>query len=180
MTVPDLSSIDDDVRAELEKAFTDLETEIAKLKEAEPVDIMKDLPDEAKARFDELEKRATEQAEALEKERDARLTVEWIGKAREFEKVLGDAEEAAPHLKAIPEGTQDWLLEKLKNAEAVLEKSGLLKEIGSNESASASEQIESLAKEKQTQNPDLTDQQARQLVRKEHPELRALEREEVK
>lgn len=178
MTVPDLSALEDELRAEIEKAFDDYETRITELETDEPVDVLKGLPDEAKARFEELEKKAADHAEALAKERDARVTVEWIGKAREFEKVLGDAEESAPHFKGMSDETAEWLIDKLRKVEAVLEKSDLFKELGSNDTASAAEQIAALVVEKQTQNPDLTDQQARVLVRKERPDLKALEREE--
>jgi hypothetical protein len=189
MGIPDLSTLDEDVRAEIEKALEEANDRIAELEadiasngdgdgDGDPV--LKGLPDEAVAKFEALEKQAADTAAALAKERDERLTVVWVGKARAFERTIGDAEEAAPHFKAMPTETSDWLLEKLTKIEAVLEKSDLFKEVGKNDEASAAEQIDALAVEKRKENPELTDAQARVLVRKENPDLRAAEKEEGK
>ena len=174
----DLSALEDELRAEIEKTLAGYEARIAELESHEPEDVTKGLSDEAKALFEALEKKAAEQEAALEKERDARLTAEWIGKARSFEKVLGDAETAAPFLKSLDTGTADWLLEKLASVEKVLERSDLFKEFGSSEDDStAKDKIDALAKEKLGDNPELTMEQARVLVRKANPDLKRLERE---
>jgi hypothetical protein len=174
----DLSALEEELRAEIEKQFAGYEERIAELEKDQPVDVTKGMSDEARALFESLEKKAADQAAALEKERDARLTVEWVGKARAFEKVLGDAEEAAPHLKSLDEGTAEWLLEKLANVEKALEASDLFKELGSSDDdSSAADKIDALAKENLKANPELTMEQARVLVRKANPDLKRLERE---
>jgi hypothetical protein len=174
----DLSALEEELRAEIEKQFAGYEERIAELEKDQPVDVTKGMSDEARALFESLEKKAADQAAALEKERDARLTVEWVGKARAFEKVLGDAETAAPYLKGLDEGTAEWLLEKLANVEKALEASDLFKELGSSDDdSSAADKIDALAKENLKANPELTMEQARVLVRKANPDLKRLERE---
>ncbi len=188
MEKPDLSALDEDVQSEIEKALTDrddtitkLEAELAEKPEPDADPVLKGLSDEAQAKFAEIEKKAADTAADLAKERDARLTVEWVGKARAYRNVLGDAEEAGPHLKVLTDtDSADWLLEKLKTVEAVIAKSDLFKELGKADGGSATEQIEALAKEAKKDNAELTDAQARALVRSANPDLKTAEREEAK
>jgi len=188
----DLAAVDDDLRAEIEKALNDRDTEIVSLtkaaEKAAEVDgddgdpVLKGLSDEAAARFAELEKSNQATADELVKERDARRTAEWIGKARtDYPTILKDADEAGPHLKVLTDtDSADWLLAKLKDFEAVLAASDLFKEIGATDGGTAIDKIEELAKEVRKDNPKLTAAQARALVRKGNPELKAAEREERK
>ena len=181
MSMPDLSTLSDEVRVAIEKAIADRDTRIAELEAAEeqaPVDVMKGLPDEVQKRFADLEKQHAATSEALAKERNERLTAEWIGKARAFESVLGDAEQAGPVLKNLPDTEREWLLEKLQQAETIIAKSPLFKELGKAEDGSARDEVETLAKAKRVENPKLSMAQARKLVRDENPELKRREREE--
>ena len=173
----DLSAVEETLKAEIEKTLAGYEARIAELEQPAEEDITKGMSDEVKAEFERLEKAAADNAEALAKERDERLTVVWIGKARSFEKILGDAEESAPFLKGMEPETSDWLLGKLQTAEKLLEKSDLLKELGSSDDdADPSGKIAKLADDKRKENPTLTPARARALVRDENPDLVAAER----
>lgn len=180
---------DDELRADVEKALADRDAQIAELTvDDEPEDsVLKDADDATLAAFEkqqsEIEKLKAESsanAEALSKERRERELEGFVSKAKPFEAVLGDPAEAGAKLQALSDaGDTEWLLEKIGVIVNLAEKSDLLKEVGVGDSGSAKDQVEALAKEKQKDNPDLTDAQARVLVRKEHPELKQLERVEV-
>lgn len=179
---------DDELRAEVEKALAERDAQIAELTpEEEPVEVLKDADDATRAAFEkqqsEIEKLRKEQeatAEALAKERRDRELETFVSKAEPYSAVLGDPAEAGAKLQALSDaGDTDWLLEKISTVVNLAEKSDLLKELGAADSGTAKDQVDALAKEKQADNPDLTDAQARVLVRKEHPELKQLERTEV-
>lgn len=173
----DLSAVADDLRAEIEKTIGDLTARVAELETPADEDITKGMSDEVKAEFARLEKAAADNAEALAKERDERLTVVWTGKAQAFTKILGDPADAAPFLKGMEAETSEWLLDKLATVEKVLEKADLFKEIGSSEDdATPADKIAAIAKDKQKDNPELTPAQARALARSENPDLVEAER----
>lgn len=189
----DLTTLEDELRAEVEKAITDRDTQIVELTKAaekaaegngdgdgDPV--LEGLSEEAAVRFADLEKSNKATAEALVKERDARKTAEWVGKARtDYPHILKDAEDAGPHLKVLTDtDSADWLLAKLKDFEAVLAASDLFKELGAADGGTAIDKINELAKEIRKDNPKLSGAQSRKLARDGNPDLKAAEREERK
>jgi hypothetical protein len=180
---------DDELRAEVEKALAERDAQIAELTvDDEPeVSVLKDADDATRAAFEkqqseieQLRKQQEADRDALAKERRERELEGFVKQAEPFEAVLGDPAEAGAKLQALSDaGDTDWLIEKIGTVVNLAEKSDLLKELGAADSGTAKNQVEALAKEKQADNPDLTDAQARVLVRKEHPELKQLERVEV-
>ena len=184
----------DEVRKEIEDAvaadkatIADRDAEIAKLSD-KPVDVLKGISDEAKAEFEKqnaeivkMQKAAETQTEALTKERDKRLLAEFTKTAEGYTSVLGKADEAGPMLKALAsdEKAFEWLTKKLDAVGAIVKASDLFKELGVTDEGDPKAQIEALAKEKQKDNPKLSSAQAKVLVRKERPELKAAERETV-
>ncbi len=179
---------DDELRAEVEKALAERDATIVELTPEPPDEpVLKDADDATKAAFEkqqsEIEKlRAETEATATElaKERDEREIADYVSKAEPFQAVLGDPAEAGPKLRELAKsGDADWLLEKVGTVVNLASQSDILKELGAADGGTVSDQIEALAKEKRQENPDLTDQQARVLVRKEHPDLREQEKAEV-
>lgn len=183
MDKPDIEALQKSVD-DLTALVAERDTQIAELT-AEPEDILKGVSDEARAEFEkrdaqiaDMQKAADVQAEALAKEKDARLTAEFTKTAEGYTGVLGDADEAGPHLKnlAKAEEAYGWLIEKMDAVAAIVATSDIFKELGVNEEGDPVDQITALAKEKQEQNSDLTVEAARVLVRKERPDLKAAER----
>ena len=183
MDKPDIEALQKSVD-DLTALVAERDTQIAELT-AEPEDILKGVSDEARAEFEkrdaqiaDMQKAADVQAEALAKEKDARLTAEFTKTAEGYTGVLGDADEAGPHLKNLAEAEEayGWLIEKMDAVAAIVATSDIFKELGVNEEGDPVDQITALAKEKQEQNSDLTVEAARVLVRKERPDLKAAER----
>jgi len=179
--------VTDDAREAIEAEFAKLQTKIDELTEPD-VDILKGISDDAKAEFEKqaaaiakMESDATAQAAELVKERDARLTAEFTKQAEGYTGVLGDADQAGPHLKDLAKADEayKWLIEKLDAVSAIVATSDLFKELGVNDEADPKSQIEALAFEKRKDNPDLTQAQAKVLVRKERPDLKAAERQDA-
>lgn len=186
LTVEVRKEIEDSIAAD-KATIADRDAEIAKLSE-KPVDVLKGISDEAKAEFEKqnaeivkMQKAADAQAEALTKERDARLLAEFTKTAEGYTSVLGKADEAGPMLKALASDDKafEWLTKKLDAVGAIVKASDLFKELGVTDEGDPKAQIEALAKEKQKDNPKLTSAQAKVLVRKERPDLKAAERETV-
>ena len=164
-----------------------IEKEFEKLRNPPPpVDILKRLDGDVKAEFEkrdakiaEMEKAAAETSEALAKERDTRLTAEFVKTATNYEVILGAADEAGPMLKALATDGDafEWLTKKLDAISVIVETSDVFKELGVAGEGDPASQIVALAKDKMKDSPKLTLAQARMLVRKERPDLRDLERE---
>jgi len=188
-TVMDLEKmgLSDEDKESIEKGLADLQAQIDELGKPEETvdDVLKGIPDKAKAEFEKqadriakMEADAEKHATELAVEKDARL-VEKFTKAAESYTVLGDAKEAGPNLKTIAENeaVYKWLIEKVEAAQAIADTSPLFSELGAGDDGDPVAQIDELAKEKQKDNPELTVEQARILVRKERPDLRELESE---
>ena len=126
-----------------------------------------------------MEKAATATAEALAKERDARLTAEFVKTATKYEMILGAADKAGPMLKALAtdDDAFEWLTKKLDAVTAIVKASDVFKELGVASEDDPATQIEVLAKEKMKTSPKLTRAPAKVLTRKERPDLRDKERE---
>jgi len=169
--------LDDETREVIETAFDVLRAKITELEDVEPVDVLKDAPDEVKKQFADQQAQIEKQAVELAAEKDARLTAEFTKTAETYTGVLGDAAEAGPKLKTLATtDAYDWLVEKLNAVAAIVATSDLFKELGVSDEADPKEQITVLAKEKQKDNPDLTIEQAKVLVRTERPDLKTAER----
>jgi len=169
--------MDNEEREAFVKTITELEAKVAELT-VEPEDVMKDATDDVKEQFAkqaaEIEKQATE----LAKERDARLTAEYAKTAEKYTRILGD--DGGQMLKAFSQHDEyTQLIEKLDAMSVLVETSDVFKEFGTQDSGDPVTQIETLAVEKRKTNPDLTDAQARILVRAERPDLKDAEREMV-
>ena len=187
-TVMDLTKLrlSDEAIVVVEAEFEKLRSEIEKLTKPDPEDILKGLDDEVKAEFAkraaeiaEMKKAAAETTEALAKERDARLTAEFVKTATKYETILGAADEAGPMLKALAtdDDAFEWLTKKLDAVTAIVKASDVFKELGVASEDDPVTLIETLAKEKMKDNSKLTLAQAKVLTRKERPDLRDKERE---
>ena len=181
-TMMDLTKfgLSDDVREAIEAEFEKLRNP------PPPGDILKGLDDEVKAEFEkrdakiaEMEKAAAETTEALAKERDVRLTAEFVKTATKYETILGAADKAGPMLKALAtdDDAFEWLTKKLDAITVIVKASDVFKELGVASGDDPATQIEALAKEKMKTSPKLTLAQAKVLTRKERPDLRDKERE---
>ena len=170
-----------------DEAIVVVEAEFEKLRTPPPpVDVLKGVDDDVKAEFEkrdakiaEMEKAAAETSEALAKERDTRLTAEFVKTATNDEVILGAADEAGPMLKALATDGDafEWLTKKLDAISVIVETSDVFKELGVAGEGDAATQIVTLAKEKMKTSPKLTLAQAKVLTRKERPDLRDKERE---
>lgn len=159
-------SLEDQIQ-ELEKSLKARDEEIANLKatvakseaDPEPVDIWKGVSAEVRKQFEAVNKRADEsdrrasEAEAIAKrERDERLTREYIAKAEQFKALPVNPPEFGVVLKGLFEKAPEEaakVSEILKAADAQLEKSGIFKEIGSaasGENLTAYQQLQGIAK----------------------------------
>lgn len=192
MERPDLTSLSDEDWAALDrevlvKAFEVADDMVATLKAQvaeltpEPDPIEKE-SDEVKAEFAKRDSKIEELEKRLVAETDVRETAEWVTKAKPLEQVLGDPDEAGAKLKeiasAVHEKTMEWLTDRLsKVANVAKQNTRIFKELGVSEGSDVIDQIQALAKEARKSNPDLTEQQARQLVRTANPDLKAAERE---
>jgi hypothetical protein len=177
MARPDLSSLDDEVRAPLETYLDELEAQ-QPVVEPDPEEVVKAAPEEVQeiiakqaSELEELQKQADEDRKELETEIAKRRTAEFTDLAKSYEAVTGP--DAGPHLDAIeasvPTETFDWLKERLNATAAVLEADTVLtKAIGGDTSG---DRLESLVKAKMDSDPDLTVAQARSKVWRENPDL---------
>lgn len=173
MPAPDLSQLDEDVRAPIEAYIAELE---AMIPVTEPEDVAKDAPPEVleliakqNEKIDDLHKaleaeRAEKEAE-ISKARDA----EFAAVAKSFPVTLDESDGA--QLRAIADAAPEayeWLKAKLAAWDAQLTTSDLLKEVGR---GTGGDRLETLTKEKLAANPKLTAAQARAQVWREHPDL---------
>lgn len=171
--------LSDDVIEFIEKSFDayaaiidNLKEQIAELTpEPDPVD---EAPDEVKAEFDKRDTRIAELEKALETERDKRLAVYYTDIAKGID---SDAEKLREIGEAVSDDTFEWLTDQLDGYVSKLKAADLFKIRGEGDDGDPMTKVESLAKEKQKQNSDLTIEQAKVLVRNENPELKQAERE---
>ncbi len=163
-------------REAFEKTIAELEARVEELDGSDD-DVMKGTSDEVREQFAKQTAELEKQAAELAKERDARLTAEFVKTAETYTSILGDAAEAGPKLKTLAEtDAYDWLVEKLNTVSAIVATSDLFKELGVSDEADPTVAIEALAKEKQKDNSELTIEQAKVLVRTERPDLKDAER----
>lgn len=173
-----------DAKAAIEAEIAKLQARIDELEPADPEAIIKNADPKVaeefakqQAELAELRKQADETAQALEKERDERRTVELAKIADKYESVIGDNDNAVPMLKSMPDETVEWLTERLNHIASIMKQSPLFKEHGAlADDDDPSGKLHALAIEKMGQNPDLTIEQARTLARTERPDLAAAER----
>ncbi len=145
------------------------EEEITKAAESEREQLQKQVV-EAEGRIEELTKAVTEE----KRKREEREFVDSIQK--DIRSVPGVVDENARLLFSISQKVEkeefDKLVDILKSASAVIQKSGFLEELGSSASSSEPEGIlEARAKEKVQKDAGLTMEQAKARVLQEDPEL---------
>lgn len=192
----DLTGLPDDVRETVEKALTDGADAVERVAalEAQVAELTPD-PDPVTEADPVVQAEIQKQADkivALEKQvaasEDARATAEYTELAKARPGAFKDDDDkdlakAAEFLKSLGQANRealDWLIGKLDAYEKIVGESDLFKSIGVNDAGSATAQIEALAKERQKENPDLTDAQARVLARKLRPDLKEAERQEAR
>lgn len=172
---------------ELEKRVQDLQTELDTLQknagagsdgkgDSDKQAVFKSLPEEVKKYIQDVEKRAKDAEEIAKKEREERITKEFIAKAAQFKAIAVKPEEFGPVLKSISEYNADVyskLEAVLKAANEVVEKSKLFESIGksTSESGSVWAQIESKANEIVQKNASMTKEQAVAKILRENPNL---------
>lgn len=182
--------IDEDTWAPIEKAFADTETELEAARERvtaletqltdesgedEEVEIPEAVQKKLDANAEELAKARAEVAA----ERETRIRTEVTKTAGDTVAVVGD--DPVEHLykirTTIDSEQWDWLTDRFEAVQKMFEQSEALKELGVKDGGDPATQIENLAVEKRKDNPKLSPQQARQLVREERPDLKQAERE---
>ncbi len=180
----DVESLSDDAKAHI----TGLEAKIAELTET-PVPLPKDLPDLVTKRLDD--QAADIEKERVDKERISKeladlktemATEKYTARARVLANLLGKPDEVAPVLQALakdsPEafGKLDEMFDTLIVKDVL---APLMAELGdSSATGSAVDQIAVHATEIKKNQPELTMVAARAQAWTEHPELKALSREE--
>jgi hypothetical protein len=164
----DKAALPEDVRKyleELEQKAQDLEKSGGKV------------PEEITKQLNDLKKRA-DQAEAdLRKERDERLTKDYVAKAGELKNFGVNPQELGPALKSLAEKDPENYAKveaALKAADEAAGKAGLFKEAGTSAAAAggtAMAKIEGAAAELRKTDPNLTQAQAITKALDLHPEL---------
>ena len=188
MERPDLTSLSDEDQAPIVKSFEGFE-ELVKSLEAQVAELtptpdpIVEESDEVKAEFAKRDSKIEDLQKALDAEKNTRERTEWVSKAKPLEAVVGNSVEAGARLQdiaaVVDEKVMEWLVDRLSTVANVIKvDTRLFKELGEGDAGDASEQIETLAKEAQKSNTDLTDEAARLLVRRANPALRDAEREE--
>lgn len=162
---------------ELEKRLEELSKKAdANDKKDDQEDIFKSLPEPVKKYIHEIEKKAKEAEEIAKREREERITREFVAKAAELRSLPVDAEKFGPILKSIHEALPDVYAEVeavLKAANELVEKSKLFDEIGKGSGAEGSvwSKIESLANELVSKSAGMTKEKAIAEVLKSNPQL---------
>jgi hypothetical protein len=173
----DLSAIEDqDLRKTVEDRIADLESQIP----AAEVDVTKDADPEVQ---DYVAKQSAEIAklrEDLEAERTARRDTEFIGKAAQYELLLGKAEEIGPVLAALADAAPDAyakLESSLAAAAARKDLAKLFAEFGAGETEGDADPIAKRDVWVQANRKDgETNQQAAARFWKENPEMKEASR----
>ncbi len=164
----DKAALPEDVRKyleELEKKAQDLEAK------------GNQVPEEVTKQLDDLKKRADQAEEALRKERDERLTKEFVAKAAGFKNLPVKPEEFGPVMKSLAEKDPENYAKveaALKAADEAAGKAGLLGEIGSSAApagGTAMAKLEGAAQELRKSDPNLSKEQAVAKALEQHPEL---------
>lgn len=148
-------------------------------KKLDSQDIFKSLPEEVKKYVQDIEKRAKEAEGIAKRERDARITKEFISKAAEFKALPIRPEEFGPVLKSVSEAVSPEIYQKVESvleaANELVEKSKVFDEFGKGTGAgagsSAWNKIESLASNLVQKNASMTKEQAIAQVLKQNPDL---------
>ncbi|MDI6814378.1 MAG: hypothetical protein QMD10_12730 [Desulfitobacteriaceae bacterium] len=148
-------------------------------------DIWKGVNPEIRKRMEELEKRAKEAEELAKKEREERITKEFIAKAAAFQGLPVKPEEFGPVLKTLAEKDPEVYTKiegVLKAADEAITKGALFKELGRasyGDEGSALAKLEAKAEEIRKSDSRLTKEQAFVKACEENPELYAQYRREV-
>lgn len=182
--------IDEDTWAPIEKAFADTETELeaarervtaleTQLTDESGEDEEVEIPDEVQKKLDANAEELAKARAEVAAERETRIRTEVTKTAGDTVAVVGD--DPVEHLykirTTIDSEQWDWLTDRFEAVQKMFEQSEALKELGVKDGGDPATQIENLAVEKRKDNPKLSPQQARQLVREERPDLKQAERE---
>lgn len=174
---------------ELTKAVEELTSERDELKKTEDPKPMEkeieDLPDHLQKAFNESREAVAKMEEEVAKIQKEALTKELLVKADEVELVIKEDEKQmfVDSMTKLDGETRDMVFAMLENAQSVVKANGdLFKEMGSNSPSnedSAEAQINKLANELMIKSDNVSHiSVARDEVRKAHPKLAKLEREE--
>ena len=159
-----------------------VELEAAVEKLTPPPDPVEGADPELKAEFTKRDDKIAKLEAKIEASDDKAATAEYTEIAKAHPKSFAD-EAAVGFLKTLGTADRpalDYMLGKLEAVEKIAAESKMFAELGSGDAGSVKAQIEALAKERQAENPDLSDQAARELVRKGRPDLKQAEAEETR
>ncbi len=193
----DKEALADDVRRhveELEKRVTEAEgraekaeAELAKgRKDDDEDDVWKGVPPEIRKRVEAAEKRAAEAEEVAKRERDRRVTREFVEKARGYRGLPVEPDEFGPLLKAVSEKAPEEyekLEEVLRAADEAIASGRLFDEVGRSgpsRGGDAYAKLEAAAAELRKADPELTKEQAIVKAAEQHPELAEAYRKELR
>ncbi len=177
----DLTGLDDSTKENVEKDLARLaELLEASVEEDDPV---AEADPEVQAEFAKRDEEIAKLRDDLASERDQRLTAEFAKKAQAYPSLETEDgfDVAGGHLKELAKAAPDaldWLLEQLSAVEKIAAESQLFETIGRGDAGDARSQIDALARELMVGDADLTEQQARVIVRKQRRDLVQAEREE--
>lgn len=181
----DIETLTDDAKAYV----SELEAKLAAFGE-EPAALPDDLPEPVAKRLDEM-------TEAIEKERvekermakeladlkDGIATEKWTERANALAVLLGSPDDVAPVLKTLASDSPDAFAKLDAMFDTLIVKDSmapLFKELGSSAAeGSAADQIAAHAAEIRKADPTISVAKARAQAWMEHPELKALSREEA-
>lgn len=193
----DKSKLPEDIRKyldEIEKRATEAEAKVEELTKTAAAgssqtedDILKaNLPEPLRKRFEEMEKKAQAAEEIAKRERDERMTREYIAKAREFQGLAVNADEFGAVLKKLAESAPDEyakVADVLKAADEAIAKGKLFAEVGNNGSGSdqgAYGELVAKADEIRKTEPNLTKEQAIAKAAELYPEIVQKHQREVR
>ena len=165
----------------LTKRISDLEAELAKTKvekKDEPEDIWKGVSPALRQKFEAQEAELAVAKGIATREREERLTREYIFKAKSFERLPVNPDDDAKILREIDEKLSPEAATRvnalLKASDEALRQSKAFVEIGASGASSGKSawgKIQALAKERITKGAKETEAQAIDAILKEHPEL---------
>jgi hypothetical protein len=191
----DLSALADDVReavakhvADLEERVAALEAENAELAAPEPDDgddgdVLKNAPDEIRELVAKAEADKAEAEAALAAELEKRAIDEAVGKAAEYEKLLGKADDVGPLLRKVEDALgDDWpLMEQwLRAAAQRIEMGDPTVEVGKRTDPAPGvplEKRDAWVRDQVDKNPDANIKELRKRFWELHPDDRVRARE---
>lgn len=144
-----------------------------------PENVLKGLPEDVRKMVEDSQKEAQEAISMVRKLEEQKLIGEYVTKAKDFDKVIGEPDKVGAILKSIADKSEDdyKVIEAVLKAanERITRNDKIMQELGAGgdegTAGDAWSKIEAQAKELVKNSPDLTIEQAIQKVMKDDPSL---------